>query len=174
MVDLLRYGGQALAYGLFIAVIGYFSTAPAYAPLPTDQALIKLSFSHPGQRLKPCRERTAEELARLAPNMRAPLDCPRERSPVAIEFALDGTVVYREVRPPAGLQRDGVAALYRRLPVAAGRHRLRVRLKDHAALADYNYAREAEVTLAPGQVLVIDFNVRRGGFILRNPVGATT
>ena len=35
------------------------------------EALVKLSFQHAGQRKEACRERSAEELAKLAPNMRA-------------------------------------------------------------------------------------------------------
>lgn len=165
MAKLLRYAGQAAFYGLFIAFIGYFSASPAYQHLPPQQALIKLSLSHPGQPREPCRERSAEELAKLPPNMRIARACARERSLVAVEFALDGQVVYAAELVPAGLKRDGNSTLYRRLSVAAGTHRISARLKDHVALADYNYTREAEVTLAPGQVFVVDFDARRGGFV---------
>lgn len=167
MAKLLRYAGQAAFYGLFIGFIGYFSTSPAYQHLPADQALVKLTFSHPGQPMEPCRERSAEELAKLPPNMRIARQCARERSSVAVEFALDGKVVYAATLVPAGLQRDGNSTLYRRLPVAAGPHRISARLKDHVALPDYNYAKQAEVVLAPGQVYVVDFDARHGGFIFK-------
>jgi len=167
MIKRWRVAGQAVLYGLFIAFVGYFSTSPAYVHMAPDRALIKLSFSHPGQPKAPCRERSAEELARLAPNMRIARDCARERAPVAIEFALDGRVHYRELLPPTGFKRDGASTLYRRLSVPAGTHRIEVRLKDHPELSDYNYAKQAEVTLAPGQVFVIDFNARQGGFIFK-------
>lgn len=162
-----RVAGQIVFYGLFVAFVGYFSTSPAYVHLAPDQALIKLSFSHPGQPQAPCRERSAEELARLAPNMRIARDCARERAPVAVEFTIDGQVHYRESLPPTGLKRDGASTLYRRLSVPAGTHRIEVRLKDHPEFPDYNYTGRAEVTLAPGQVFVIDFNARQGGFIFR-------
>ena len=181
MIKRWRIVGQAVLYGLFIAFVGYFSTSPAYVHMAPDRALIKLSFSHPGQPKAPCRERSAEELARLAPNMRIARDCARERSPVAIEFALDGRVHYRELLPPTGFKHDGASTLYRRLSVPAGTHRIEVRLKDdvkeimntigagaaHVRLSDYNYAKQAEITLAPGQVFVIDFNARQGGFIFK-------
>ena len=167
MIKRWRVAGQAVLYGLFIAFVGYFSTSPAYVHMAPDRALIKLSFSHPGQPKAPCRERSAEELARLAPNMRIARDCARERSRVAIEFALDGRVHYRELLPPTGFKRDGASTLYRRLSVPAGTHRIEVRLKDHPELSDYNYAKQAEVTLAPGQVFVIDFNARQGGVIFK-------
>ncbi len=167
MVKPLRYAGQTMFYGLFIGFIGYFSASPAYQHLPPEQAHIKLSLSHPGQPLAPCRERSPEELANLPPNMRIARECARERSPVTVEFALDGEVIYAAALAPAGLQRDGNSTLYRRLPVAAGRHTISVRLKDHVALPDYNYAKQADVVLAPGQVSVVDFDARHGGFVFK-------
>ena len=159
--------GQALLYGLFALIIGYFSSSPPYRHLPADQALIKLSFSHQGMLLSPCRQRSAEELEKLAPNMRAPMDCPRERSPVSVEIDLNGTPVYRHVATPSGLSRDGAATVYHRLPVQAGEHRLAIRLNDDARATDFNYRREELVTLKPGKVLVIDFNREAGGITLK-------
>ena len=43
-----------------------------------DEQLLKLSLSHAGARKEACHQRSAEELAKLAPNMRAPSVCPRE------------------------------------------------------------------------------------------------
>ncbi|HSN40240.1 MAG TPA: hypothetical protein VLT92_08605 [Burkholderiales bacterium] len=159
--------GQALLYGLFALIIGYFSSSPPYRPLPADQALIKLSFSHEGKRVLECHRRTAEELAKLAPNMRAPMDCPRERSPVTVEIELDGTLVYRHVAKPSGLSKDGASTVYHRFPVPSGEHRLAIRLNDDARAAGFNYRREEMVALKPGKVLVIDFNQESGGITLQ-------
>ncbi len=163
----LRYIAQAALYGLFIAVLGYFSVSPAYVHLPPDQALIKLSFSHPGQPKGGCRERTDEELARLPPNMRIRVVCPRERSPVFIELEMDGRLLYRDTLIPSGLSRDGTSTVYRRFPVAAGRHHLRARLRDDVQVEGFNYVREADITLKPAQVFVVDFNAKSGGFIFK-------
>ena len=73
----ISYPLQALCYAAFVAFVGYFSTSPSYVHLPAGEALVKLSFQHAGQRKVPCRERTPEELAKLAPNMRAAQDCRR-------------------------------------------------------------------------------------------------
>lgn len=159
--------GQALLYGLFALIIGTFSGLPTYRHLPADQALIKLSFSHQGGLVSPCRERSAQELAQMAPNMRNPLDCPRERSPVSVEIDLDGATVYRQVATPSGLSKDGASSVYHRLPVRAGEHRLAVRVKDDAREQGFNYRREEIVTLQPGKVLVIDFNPSAGGITLQ-------
>jgi hypothetical protein len=159
--------GQALLYGLFALIIGYFSSSPPYRHLPADQALIKLSFSHQGMLVSPCRRRSAEELEKLAPNMRAPMDCPRERSPVTVEIDLNGTPAYRHVATPSGLSKDGASTVYHRFPVLAGEHRLAIRLNDDARATDFNYRREELVTLKPGKVLVIDFNREAGGITLQ-------
>lgn len=160
------WAGQALLYGVFALVIGVFANGPAYRALPAGEALIKVSFVHHGQRLAECRLRTPEELAQLPPNMRAPTACERARSPVTIEVDIDGRNVYRHVAPPSGLSRDGVSSVYQRLPVAAGEHRVAVRLKDSAAPTAPGYTREATVTLKPAQVLVIDFDAEKGGITL--------
>jgi len=164
---LSRYSRQAVLYGLFALAIGYFATAPAVVSLPADQALIKVSFSHAGRVKGECRQRSAAELAGLSPNMRVPLDCPRERSPVTVELELDGRTIYRAELPPSGLARDGASSVYRRFPVDTGRHVLRARLKDDVRVGNFNHERAAEVVLAAGQVFVIDFNLRAGGFIFK-------
>jgi hypothetical protein len=166
MKNLPRLVAQALLYVPFLALIGYFSTSPVYRHLGEDEALIRLSLSHAAQRVGECRERTPEELAKLPPNMRAPLDCPRERAPVAVELELDGKLIYRTVAPPSGLARDGAATVYHRLPVAAGRYHVAVRLNDRVA-PGFSYERDAILDIAPGRVLLIDFNAAEGGFLFK-------
>ena len=159
--------GQALLYALFALIIGYFSSSPPYRHLRSDQALIKLSFSHSGKRISECRQRSAEELAKLPPNMRAPMDCQRERSPVVVGIDLDGAAAYRHVAKPSGLSKDGASTVYHRFTVASGTHRLAVRLSDDARAAGFNFRREETVTLKSGKVLVIDFNAEAGGITLQ-------
>jgi hypothetical protein len=160
----VRYLLQALAYGAFAAVIGYFSTAPAYRQLADNEAVVKLSFSHPAQLRQACRERSEAELAKLAPNMRNKLDCPRERAAVAVELDMDDKPLYRISTPPSGLHSDGAATVYRRLAIPAGRHRFRARLADGPGGA-FNFRRDEIVDLAPGQVLIVDFLTGSGGFV---------
>lgn len=163
----VRYLGQALGYAAFIGLVGYFSNSPAYTHLAADHALVKLSFSHKGQRIVECRQRSAEELAKLAPNMRVAMDCPRERSPITVELELDGKLVHQQTLKPTGLTSDGVSYLYKRFPVVAGEHHLAMRLRDSVHIEGFNYERVADVDIAPGQVLIIDFNPEQGGFIIK-------
>lgn len=162
-----RYAIQALLYAAFAAVLGYFSTSPHYRLLGEDQALLRLSLLHPGKPKGDCRSRSAEELAKMPPQMRAPLDCPRERSPVQVRVELDGKAVIDEAFAPAGLKRDGASAGYRRLPIAAGRHELRVQLNDDARRSDFPYERTVRLDVKPGQIVLIDFNPAQGGLLIR-------
>lgn len=166
MKQALRILFQLALYVPLMALIGYFSSFPKFTQVPEGEALVRLSFVHAAERLQACRERTPEELAKLAPNMRAALDCPRERAPVRVELEYDGRVVYRREVAPAGLRRDGAAAVHHRMTVPAGSHRLVARLRDRAS-GDFNYVREASLVLGPGSSLVIDFNASQGGFLFK-------
>lgn len=163
----LRYAAQALLYAAFAVVVGIFSTSPSYRLLADDQALLRLSLQHPGQPKGDCRRRTPEELAGMSPQMRAPLDCPRERSPVVVRVELDGRAVIDASFPPAGWRKDGASAGYRRLPIRAGAHTLRVQLSDDARRSDFAYERFATIDVKPGQIVLIDFNPGKGGLLIR-------
>ena len=163
----LGWLGQLLLYGVFAVVVGVFSRWPDYQHLASDQALVKLSFNHQGKPVSDCRRPSAEELAKLPPNMRAPLICPRERSPITVELDVDGTPVLRHVARPSGLSRDGASAVYHRMQLPAGTHHLAVRLKDDVRASGFGYTRETTVTLKPAQILVIDFDPEKGGITLQ-------
>ena len=159
----LAWAGQVLLYGLFALAIGVFSQWPPYRHLDADQALVKLSFVRVGKPVGDCRTLSEAELAKLPPNMRTPTVCPRERSPLKVEVAIDGQPVLERTAPPAGLKKDGASAVYERIVVPAGERRIAVRLSDDLRARDQPYAREVRVTLARGQVLVIDFDAEKGG-----------
>lgn len=150
--------GQGLLYALFALIIGVFSSWPPYRHLASDQALIKLSFSHTGKPVADCLRQSPEELAKLPPNMRAPVRCGRERSPIVVELDVDGAPAVRHSAQPSGLSKDGASSVYQRIQVGAGAHNIVVRLKDDARSAGFDHVREARVTLKPAQIVVIDFD----------------
>ena len=92
-MSFLRLAAQLLLYLPLMALIGYFSTSPRFELIPPNDALVRISIIHAAQRKQECRKRTPEELAKLPPNMRATLDCPRERAPLTVELEVDGAVV---------------------------------------------------------------------------------
>ncbi|CAA7624735.1 hypothetical protein [Magnetospirillum sp. SS-4] len=150
--------GQALAYTAFAVVIAYFSASPSYIHHPPDAALLKLSLTHAGQRVDDCKERTAEELAKVAPNMRTKQSCGRERNAVTLEMDIDGKPVYRHTAKPAGLSGDGRSRFYDSREIPAGRHVIRARMRDGNNPDVFDYDSEIVVDLKPRQVFVVDFD----------------
>ncbi|MGA7748561.1 MAG: hypothetical protein WCA63_00275 [Gallionella sp.] len=169
MAKPMQYIGQGLFYVLFMGVIGYFSTSPAYTHMPPDEALIKLSFSHAGQPKGACRQLTPEELAKLPMYQRKVTTiCPRERDNVIVELEMDGKQLYHEALEPGGLSHSSISSIYRRIPVKAGIHTLKASLNDNGG-DHFNYVHEEKVDLAPGRIMLIDFQEGTGGgFIFKN------
>ncbi|MHC4481329.1 MAG: hypothetical protein ACYS1C_10240 [Planctomycetota bacterium] len=163
----LRYLGQLAFYAATAAMLGYFADSPVYTHVPSDKALIKLSFAHGAGHKGECRRRSAEELAELAPNMRQALDCPRERLPVLVELNLDGEPLYHATLPPTGLAKDGPARVYERFVVTPGTYRLSARMRDSARTEGFDYESDFDLALKAGQNLVIDFRSETGGFLLK-------
>jgi hypothetical protein len=157
--------GQIILYGAFAAFIGYFATEPKYHQIADDVALVKLSMSHLGGR--ECRKRTPEELAKMPPNMRAPLDCPRGRSDIKLLVELDGKPIFETTMHPTGLSRDGISTVYKRFELKAGTYQLAVKMNDNLINPGFNFVKEEQITLKPAQVMVIDFNPDKGGLFFQ-------
>jgi hypothetical protein len=159
--------GQVVAYSAFAVVVAYFSQAPAYVHHNPDNALIRLSVTHAGKKVGECRDRTAEELAKLSPNMRTKQSCGRERSSVTLEMDIDGKAAYAQTAKPAGLSGDGRSRFYDSREIPAGEHRIRVRMSDTGRAEGFDYDVEQKITLAKRQVLVIDFDDEDGKLVFK-------
>lgn len=162
-----RRAGQFLVLAMAAAFAAAFSNWPAYRQIPPGMAVVKLSFVHGGDRSAGCRRRTQEELAKLPPNMRRPIECPRERPPVVTELSIDGHTIFAASLPPGGLSRDGQSQVYRRFEVPAGEHRIVARLRDTPRAQGFDHERAETVSLEPGRSLSIDFRPELGGFVFR-------
>lgn len=161
---LLLGGGVTLALSVAVA---FLSANPDWRSLPEGTALLRLSFTHAGDRSASCRDRTPEELAALPPNMRQAKVCERRRPPVYVELDLDGATVFAAELPPTGLAGSGPSRVYRRFLVPAGTHDIAVRLRDRPNTHGFDYAAETRVALAPKRSFVIDFQSEAGGFVFR-------
>lgn len=164
--ELVRVPAQALLYAACGALLGYFSSGPAYTHVPPDAAVITLSFSHAGERETPCRKLTEEEIAALAANMRRTEQCPRGRVDVVVALMLDGEPIYHASLPPSGLAGDGASTAFERFVVSPGRHRLQARLRASRREEGFDFDFDEWVELAPGRNLVLDFRADTGGFVL--------
>ncbi|MDZ7751017.1 MAG: hypothetical protein U5S82_04995 [Gammaproteobacteria bacterium] len=160
-----RLALQALNYAMFMAVVWYFSFSPPYRQLAADEAVVTVAFGHTSERIAPCVALTPDELAQLAPNMRKPMDCPRERSPVTLELRLDGEVFAREVIQPPGLYRDQRIDVFREVTAREGAHRLSILMNDDASVEGPTYRLQDTVVLRPAQRLVVAFSKAQGFYI---------
>ncbi len=167
MLKWIRAPVQVLLYGGFAVALAVFSNRPVYQHMDSAAALIKLSFSHATQRREPCRTLSADELSALAPNMRRPLDCARERVDLRLALRVDDELLYDAALPPSGLARDGEATVYRKFVVEPGAHTVTLAMRDSPRQDGYDYTVNHDVELAPGQLLVIDFDAGSGGFKFR-------
>lgn len=159
-------GALALTVALF-AGTAWLSIFPTYRQIPDGTAVVKLSFSHGSDRSASCRKRPAEELAKLPPNMRRPLDCPRTRGPVYTELFIDQKPVFAASLPPSGLSGDGPSRVYQRFTVPQGHHVISARMRDTPRAEGFDHSIERAVDLVAGQSLAVDFRSELGGFILR-------
>lgn len=165
MNKVIRIIGQVVLYGLFMAVVGYLSTSPSYNHMAPDTSLIKISLAHTSEPKGECVKQTPEQLAKLPPNMRMPVVCPRERSPIFIEMELDGEVVHTETIMPSGLHNDAAGYTYQKIKVPSGKHRIGVKMRDSVDSDEFDYVVEKDVDMAPAEILVVDFDDKHGTFI---------
>jgi len=164
MPDIRFIIGQTVAFIIFAFVIGYFSNSPSYTYHDPDMALIMVSFSHASKHKEKCRPFTTEETAALAPNMRRPMDCPRERLPLHVEVIMDGNTLLSKSYNPTGLAKDGSASVYESIPVKPGQHQIIAKLRDSHRQDGFDYESNISFSLNPKELFVIDFRKELGGF----------
>ena len=164
----IRYLLQAINYSVFMGMVWYFSTSPAVRLIGDDEAKITIAFAHAGQLREACRRLSQEELNKLPPNMRKLEDCPRERSPVAIEALLDGEPLYSAILQPPGLFGDGGVDVFHSSKISAGDHHLSLKMNDSVRVEGFNHGFEQQISVDPAQILLVGFDSRRG-FIIKGP-----
>lgn len=158
---------QVLMFVAFAAFVGYLSASPSYHYASSELTTVKLSLSHAANRVKPCVRLTPQEISELAPNMRRPERCERERLPLSVEVDIDGETVIRIVAPPSGLWNDSPASVYERFDIAPGPHEVTARLRDTARDKGWDYSHTEQVDLGAGQYFTITFRPETGGFRFR-------
>jgi ferredoxin/coenzyme F420-reducing hydrogenase delta subunit len=158
----LRWAGQAAVLGTLAVATGALASWPQWRQLQADEAVLRLAISHAAHRKVECKPLTMDELARLKPNMRRQVDCPRARWPVVVELERDGRLLYRGSHEPAGLWNDGPSTVFERFRVPAGEQTLAVRLRDSGREQGFDHERSERVNLEPGQSLVVQFRTGEG------------
>jgi hypothetical protein len=167
MIASARLVGQFAVILLLFSAVAALANWPVYRQVPEGSAIIVLTFVHGADRKAECRRLSAEEIARLPPNMRKLQDCPRGRRPIYVELDLSGRELFRATLPPTGIAGDGHSRVYRRFVVPAGRYEIAARMRDTPRTEGFDHQRKESVTLAGDQMFVVDFRAESGGFVFR-------
>ena len=121
MTAYLRSIGQFVVIVVLFSAVSALANWPVYRQIPEGSAIVLLTFVHGADRKAECRTRSAEEMAKLAPNMRRALDCPRGRRPIYVELDLANRNIFSASLPPTGIAGDGHSRVYQRFVVPASR-----------------------------------------------------
>jgi hypothetical protein len=148
--------GQGTAWLLFAAAVGVFAQWPSYSTIAPGHGELKLSMAHLTERLEPCVQLSAEELAALPPNMRAPERCPRERAPAVVELVADGAPLLQTAVRPVGLARGGRVYLQDRWALPAGEYELELRLRDTPREQGFDKVQRFSLALAAGESALLE------------------
>jgi len=167
MNKIIRYPLQILNYTMFMGLVWYFSIYPPYQRLEDNQAMITFTMSHVGKHVTECKKTSYEELMKLPPNMRKPMDCPRERSPVIMELLLDDEVIYSHTAQPVGLYKDQGIDVYEDIKVPAGRYNIKAWVNDDVKVEGPIYKHEQDIDIKEEQHLVIQFESGINGFTIK-------
>jgi hypothetical protein len=167
MTAYLRLIGQFAVILLLFSAVAAFASWPIYRQVPEGSAVVVLTFIHGADRKAECRKLSPEETAKLAPNMRRTLDCPRGRRPIYVELDLAGKNIYRATLPPTGIAGDGHSRVYQRFVVPAGQYEIAARMRDTPRTEGFDHQRKETITLVREQMFVVDFRSESGEFVFR-------
>ena len=163
----LRLAGQFAVILLLFAGVAALADWPTYRQVPPGYGVVMLTFVHGAEWVAECRRLSAQEIAKLPPNMRRVQDCPRGRRPVYVELDIDGRPIFRASLPPSGIAGDGPSRVYERFVLPASDYDLAVRMRDTGRSEGFDHESTKHVALAPAQLLVIDFRAETGEFVFR-------
>ena len=163
----VRLAGQFIVIAALFAGVAALSDWPTYGQIPKSSGVVMLTFVHGADRKAECRRLSAEEIAKLPPNMRKLQDCPRGRRPIYVELDLSGRELFRATLPPTGIAGDGHSRVYRRFVVPAGQYEIAARMRDTPRTEGFDHQRKETVTLVSDQMFVVDFRAENGGFVFR-------
>jgi quinol-cytochrome oxidoreductase complex cytochrome b subunit/Fe-S-cluster-containing hydrogenase component 2 len=158
----VRIAAMAILLGGLSGLTALLAAELPWRQLQPQEGLVRLSIRHATETRIPCKPLTPKQMIELQPNMRRPVDCPRERWPITVELERNGRVLYRGTHQPSGLWNDGVATVHRPFAVPAGRQSLVVRMRDSGRADGFDHVRSGTIELAPGQNFVIQFETGKG------------
>jgi len=141
-----------------LLAFGYLTDAPPYQINSENQTELKLVVRHSGRVLGECKTLNTQELGELAPNMRAPMSCPREKATIAVKLKIDDVAVVDEMLSPSGLHKDGVLILYRQLPLVVGTRNFDLKITHQLDTHDASDQLSRMVDVDTNSIVIIDYS----------------
>lgn len=161
--------GGLLAAAVTAGVVA-LSRAP-YTAAPGNDGELRLAWRWRSERVELCRQRGAEELAKLPAHMRSATACERRLRPYRLEVWVDGRPALNDSVRAKGAEADRPLSVFRRLPLAPGRYEVRVVFSPLAVAGDSAHAApsvlETSVVVAPRQVVLVTMDTDRGVLVAR-------
>ncbi len=165
----------ALALGA-LAGLGALSRWPQ-ALDARGAALLRLSWRVRSVRVRECHRLTPGELAALPAHMREPEVCEGRLAPYRLRLTVDGRIVESSLIAGSGARQDRPLYVYRDLPLAPGRHAVRVDFQrqggeqddeqENEAAAPRRLALQADFTLVPGGIALVTYDGERRALVAR-------
>ncbi len=155
--EIRQRGLQIITLFLMMAVLGYFADSPVYRVMEPSQTELRLIVRHSGILIGDCEMKSADELEQLPANMRQPMICPREKSPLSLELRVNDEILHQSMVRPSGIHDDGVLALYKSFRVSGGTTDIELKVKDQMALETYNHIEKNTLDLSRDSVVLIEF-----------------
>lgn len=162
MKTLIPPGGW-IVLAAVTALVGLFSSWPAYRFNTDDTAQLAVSFKHTTPRLHPCADEElktylADRDGRPRHMQNAKAECgSRERHPLALRIAVDGKLLAQKEINASGWRHDNSIFVLEQHMVGAGRHNVTVEMGEKGAAGGYGYRISREIDFGPRAVMAIDF-----------------
>lgn len=119
-----QWPGRIVVGGALLGLVGLLSNLPAGTP--AHDGLLRLAWRSAGESVRLCRQRSAEELSRLAPHMRQPQECHQRTLPYRLRVRVDGAERIAHPVRAVGARGDRPLYVQQELPLAPGQHALEI------------------------------------------------
>ncbi|MBI5814407.1 MAG: hypothetical protein HZB29_02215 [Nitrospinae bacterium] len=156
-----------------MALIYYFSTMPAHTFSADNEAALVISLKKVTQREHMCDEAELnafrEKAGQKQKHMRRPdTECgSRSRVSLGLKVWVDGAAVMSREIHPNGINRDMPVYVHEKLEVTAGKHTIKVEMRDsNRPAGEFDYTYGMVINIEPGGVAVLSFRGEDGGFVI--------
>lgn len=165
----LKYLAALIALAAPLAVVLFFSESD-YGFYDPQSAVLKLSIKHAGHRTVECDDmrllnEEAERYRAMIKETRSAKmklkklgSCSRGRNPVYVELYADERLLVSGDFQAGGWTKDGASFIYGKYPIAPGKRRVTVKMRDSGQPDVFDYSFSKEVEFEAGRLRVVKFD----------------